>query len=49
MRHEDSRASALWGKGEGRWRRAIVCSAVAALCAQAGALGSFAWFANWTW
>jgi anti-sigma-K factor RskA len=39
MRHGDSRGSALWGKGEGRWRRAIVClTAVAALCAPASAL-----------
>jgi hypothetical protein len=39
MRHGESRASALWGKGEGRWRRAIVClTAVAALCAPASAL-----------
>jgi hypothetical protein len=39
MRQEDSRGSALWGKGEGRWRRAIVCvTAVAALCAPTSAL-----------
>jgi hypothetical protein len=39
MRHGDSRGSALWGKGEGRWRRGIVClTAVAALCAPASAL-----------
>ncbi len=39
MRHGESRASALWGKGEGRWRRAIVClTAVGALCAPASAL-----------
>jgi hypothetical protein len=39
MRHGDSRASALWGKGEGRWRRGIVClTAVAALCAPGSAL-----------
>ena len=43
MRHGDSRASALWGKGEGRWRRAIVClTAVAALCAPGSALAG-----NW--
>lgn len=39
MRHGESRASALWGKGEGKWRRAIVClTAVAALSAPASAL-----------
>jgi anti-sigma-K factor RskA len=39
MRHGDSRGSALWGKGEGRWRRAIVClTAVAALSAPTSAL-----------
>ncbi len=39
MRHGDSRASALWGKGEGRWRRGIVClTAVAALAAPGSAL-----------
>jgi hypothetical protein len=39
MRHGDSRASALWGKGEGRWRRGVVClTAVAALCAPGSAL-----------
>lgn len=39
MRYGESRASALWGKGEGRWRRAIVClTAVAALSAPASAL-----------
>ena len=39
MRYGDSRASALWGKGEGRWRRGIVClTAVAALCAPGSAL-----------
>jgi hypothetical protein len=39
MRYGDSRASALWGKGEGRWRRRIVClTAVAALCAPSSAL-----------
>jgi hypothetical protein len=39
MRYGDSRASALWGKGEGRWRRRLVCvTAVAALCAPGSAL-----------
>ena len=39
MRHGDSRASALWGKGEGRWRRGIVClTAIAALAAPGSAL-----------
>ena len=39
MRYGDSRASALWGKGEGRWRRGIVClTAIAALCAPSSAL-----------
>lgn len=39
MRHGDSRGSALWGKGEGRWRRRMVClTAVAALCAPGSAL-----------
>ena len=39
MWYGDSRASALWGKGEGRWRRGIVSlTAVAALCAPGTAL-----------
>jgi hypothetical protein len=39
MRHGDSRGSALWGKGEGRWRRGIVClTAIAALSAPGSAL-----------
>ena len=39
MRYGDSRASALWGKGEGRWRRGVVClTAIAALCAPSSAL-----------
>jgi hypothetical protein len=39
MGHGESRASALWGKGEGRWRRSIVSlTAVAALCAPTSAL-----------
>jgi len=39
MRHGDSRASALWGKGDGRWRRRIVClTAIAALSAPGSAL-----------
>ena len=39
MRHGDSRGSALWGKGEGRWRRGIVClTAIAALAAPGSAL-----------
>lgn len=39
MWHEDSRASALWGKGEGRFRRGIVCLiAIAALSAPGSAL-----------
>lgn len=38
MRHGD-RGSALWGKGEGRWRRGIVClTAIAALAAPGSAL-----------
>ena len=41
MRHGDSRASALWGKGEGRWRRGIVClTAIAALAAPGSALAA---------
>jgi hypothetical protein len=41
MRHGDSRASALWGKGEGRWRRGVVClTAVAALCTPGSALAA---------
>ena len=39
--HGDSRASALWGKGEGRWRRVVVClTAVAALSAPGSALAA---------
>lgn len=46
MRHGDSRASALWGKGEGRWRRGIVClTAVAALYAPSSALAGYGWAA----
>ena len=46
MRYGDSRASALWGKGEGRWRRGLVClTAVAALCAPSSALAGNGWAA----
>ena len=39
MWHGDSRASALWGKGEGRFRRGIVCLiAIAAVSAPGSAL-----------
>jgi hypothetical protein len=46
MQNGDSRASALWGKGEGRWRRTIVClTAVAALSAPSSALAGYGWAA----
>ena len=41
MWHGDSRASALWGKGEGRFRRGTVCLiAIAALSAPGSALAA---------
>jgi len=49
MRHGDSRASALWGRGDVRWRRIVCVSAVTALCVQASVLADFGWIANWTW
>jgi hypothetical protein len=50
MRRNDSKRSALWGRGGDTRRRsqlALVVTAIAVAAANGNFL--FAWLANWTW
>jgi anti-sigma-K factor RskA len=51
MRRNDSKRSALWGRGGGARVRYQAALAVTAAVAVAAANGEFlfAWLANWTW
>jgi hypothetical protein len=51
MRRNDSKRSALWGRGGGARLRTQAVLTVAAAIAVAAANGNalFAWLANWTW